>query len=679
MVQTRHNPECPMYQSSTRAASFGIRGAGGFSISPNLQVHPHVAPSSPSFDLLTKYLDSDCSTSLPKFKKSLEELFQKGEASPRDTLPNGETLLHVATKSMLRHCSNGSSHSANWHGLISGLIWMGVEGNSVCLSGRTPVDQLISFAAGLDGVDGNIQKLFKDIIICLCSYGSFISTGAFEITHFTGIYESGATNPPIVEYIQSLAREGLSDAYSTLRKTLDVYVPDELLPLIHRSTADLHQKLGASFNIKTAVDFYITWPVGLSILLNSGVIPSQSAFHFTCSNGYEDSVNLLIDTNALPINAKILQDVSLGPNEQVRDAITQAFILRRRHLQALVESHLTEKEMMHLRIRPGCLPGYNAGKAYQLLKAKSIDCLYPEDKSSWLLYENIGENWELADKLWDSGFRDVEEVDNNGGHPLRFAPDSHLGQFESRMQKVVWFIRNGYSCSVEPRLPSPILEFMWMFLPTIQHDLHDHGSGELRSGIAKHKEVLQVMLFDQKRDTCRCFCSSNGCNNFVRVLFCLLNLQRHTDDIIENSELAEKGKEFLGALQEIVHLLDPDDQSHIYDDLAPVLIRCLTFHTLGLTHTCDCLRAEEEEEEFEIPTDDDIEQTQREELDQLLQLDELVDEFQCTYNGLNQELPDFIEGYWCFRMQEVLSGVPHGLTPEEIQNIRGLGVILHEI
>ncbi|KAJ5707513.1 hypothetical protein N7488_007314 [Penicillium malachiteum] len=570
---------------------------------------------------------------------------------------------------MLQHCPNGSPHSENWQGLISGLLWMGVEGNSLCLSGRTPVDQLISFAAELDENDRSIQKFFKDIIICLCSYGSFISTGAFEITHFTG----GDTNAPIVEYIQSFAREGLSD---------DVYLPDELLPLIHRSTADLHQKLGASFNIKTAADFYITWPAGLSVLLNSGIIPSQSAFHFTCSNGYEDSVNLLIETNALPINAKILQDVSLGPNEQVRNAITQAFVLRRRHLQGLVENHLTEQEMMRLRIRPGCLPGYNAGKAYQLLKAKSFNCVYPEDKSGWLLYENIGENWELADKLWDSGFRDVEEVDNNGGHPLRFPSDAHLGHFESRMQKVVWFIRNGYSCSIEPRLPSPILEFMWMFLPTIQQDLHDHGSGELRSNITKYKEVLQAMLFDQKKDTCRCFCSSNGCNNFVRVLFCLLNLQRHTDDIIEDSRLAEKGQEFLGALQEIVQLLDPDDQSYIYDDLAPVLIRCLTFHTLGLTHTCDCLRAEEEEEEFEIPTDDDIEQTQREELDQLLQLNDLVDEFQCKYNGLNQELPEFIEGYWCIRMQEVLSERDHGLsclTSDEIQKIQSLGVIIEDI
>ncbi|KAJ5707512.1 hypothetical protein N7488_007313 [Penicillium malachiteum] len=116
MAQTRHELECPLYQPTTRVASFGIqwavldkissfsvrsffgstRGAGGFSISPNLQVHPEVAPSSPSFDLLVKYLDIGCSTSLPKFKKSLEELFKKGEASPRDTLPTGETLLHVS-------------------------------------------------------------------------------------------------------------------------------------------------------------------------------------------------------------------------------------------------------------------------------------------------------------------------------------------------------------------------------------------------------------------------------------------------------------------------------------------------------------------------------------------------------------------------------------------------------
>ncbi|KAJ5733661.1 hypothetical protein N7493_002447 [Penicillium malachiteum] len=244
---------------------------------------------------------------------------------------------------------------------------MGVEGNSLCLSGRTPVYKLISFAAGLDGVDGSVQKLFKDIIICLCSYGSFISTTAFEITHFTSISESGDTNPPIVDYIQSFSREGLSD----------------------------------------------------------GIIPSQSAFHYTCSNGYEDSVNLLVETNALPISGEILRDVSLSPNEQIRDAIIQTFVLRRRHLQALLERHLTEQEMTQLRIRPGSLPGYNSGKAQQLLKAKSINCVYPEDKSSWLIYDIFSDNSVLADQLWESGFRDVEEVDSKGWNSIHVNVTAH--------------------------------------------------------------------------------------------------------------------------------------------------------------------------------------------------------------------------------------------------------------
>jgi hypothetical protein len=78
------------------------RGAGGFAISPWLQLRAVVAKDSPAFALLSyeselRKAKNDISGRVKCILKQLHQLFQEGKASPTDVLPDGSTLLHVST------------------------------------------------------------------------------------------------------------------------------------------------------------------------------------------------------------------------------------------------------------------------------------------------------------------------------------------------------------------------------------------------------------------------------------------------------------------------------------------------------------------------------------------------------------------------------------------------------
>lgn len=86
---------------SVRFSLQATRGAGGFSISPTLTVRGVVRPDSPAFSVLER---------MKTFAGSLEQgeqdamsvirdlriVFDRGEASPTEVLPNGDTLMHVS-------------------------------------------------------------------------------------------------------------------------------------------------------------------------------------------------------------------------------------------------------------------------------------------------------------------------------------------------------------------------------------------------------------------------------------------------------------------------------------------------------------------------------------------------------------------------------------------------------
>jgi len=116
-----HSRSCPLFKGSWQnymvgfkyvhsaallalEASFTIsRGAGGFSVSPFLQVRGLVRDNSPAFELVWTCLkniwhskDEKCEAHVTEGLQQLRSLFDLGEAAPGDIDPKGRNLLHVS-------------------------------------------------------------------------------------------------------------------------------------------------------------------------------------------------------------------------------------------------------------------------------------------------------------------------------------------------------------------------------------------------------------------------------------------------------------------------------------------------------------------------------------------------------------------------------------------------------
>ena len=115
-----HRPKCPLYFPSNdkKELSFGITipgviltravfltwscnyGAGGFSISGNLQLKGFKRKDSPAFALVDRYVSLYEATDQSRFDfdnlfSGLSTLFEAGKAFPGELDERGSTLLHV--------------------------------------------------------------------------------------------------------------------------------------------------------------------------------------------------------------------------------------------------------------------------------------------------------------------------------------------------------------------------------------------------------------------------------------------------------------------------------------------------------------------------------------------------------------------------------------------------------
>lgn len=118
-MKSFHSKECPFWTSPQKKHSLGLRicsntflkgilsasmsasrGAGGYSIAPNIHFRSIVPTCSPAFTIIRR-ISHDCSK-VPDFSAylattllHLRRLFASREASVSDTDKNGNTLLHV--------------------------------------------------------------------------------------------------------------------------------------------------------------------------------------------------------------------------------------------------------------------------------------------------------------------------------------------------------------------------------------------------------------------------------------------------------------------------------------------------------------------------------------------------------------------------------------------------------
>lgn len=290
-------------------------------------------------------------------------------------------------------------------------------------------------------------------------------------------------------------------------------------------------------------------------------------------------------------------------------------------------------------------------------------------------------NAEIAEKLWQNGFRDIDVPDKNGLTPLmryRTHPDQDLAQETTLCS---WLIGKGAKLyrpqhgifDYDPgRTPNPIelppttraLHYVaarigysvrsvaWQeYRGFIKEPLHDSLNRP-----SKDARLLPIkIILDISCDDCVCACSSQGCLACTMMLkeFVRAGWDYGTREWV--TLVTKYLLRFLGP-----HKLCPDW-------LVKEIIRYRTFEELKLRHTC-CwwcpaygITKLEPEEQAEI-RDEDHEKIEL--------LEGLLLEFE-ENRGI-QDVLSFLEGYWTTRMDQILQ--EQGCVDEEA--LRELGVVL---
>lgn len=294
------------------------------------------------------------------------------------------------------------------------------------------------------------------------------------------------------------------------------------------------------------------------------------------------------------------------------------------------------------------------------------------------VYHVDGLSVEIAEKLWQQGFRDVDVPDEFGLTPLMtFSYDNLV----DKINVCFWLIQKGANFHRPQHRPLdydayPTLDSVQ--LPPVTRALHyvaaivgyflvhsayeevqertarlvEHKLNQLSKGA---RLLLETLFLDVSHDDCICACSSRGCLASTMMLKSFGYLW------------TKEPRKFLSVATEylLIHIGHSDPCP---DWLVKEIIRYRTFKELELRHTCchwevGYMTKLDSEERAEIQDEDH---------EKIELLESLLLEFE-EHRG-TQDVLSFLEGYWATRMDQVLE--EKGCVDEEA--LREIGVVLQK-
>ncbi|KAJ5750953.1 hypothetical protein N7533_007981 [Penicillium manginii] len=403
------------------------------------------------------------------------------------------------------------------------------------------------------------------------------------------------------------------------------------------------------------------------MILQSGHAVPEGALKAACEANCEESVNILVNDYKCFIGYGVLKLASLHPNQTISNVIVHGLIHRRRQLQALAEEHLPKSVRDQLRIESSSLLNIHAYEAYKLIQTTSMCLEGLLEHYRWSVFDCIGVNFDLAERLWSAGFRDVDEIDRDNQTCLtkawRTTPPCDLEVF---LQKINWLIGKGADLHHQNLSGSALHEIgnnVGSILYWMKEDNLKHSLWKIYSLSEPSKALLRTILSCNTRDDCKCACSLNGCSPMTTLLSGLLPTRTDHDTA---AKLIHLFAELL-----IVVLfpskLEPELDEALKNHLSIGIIRFITFKSLDITHTCLYEYRKFEPEE--------IKEIQDEEKLLIFDLERLLARFLEELKMRQVQLPSYITGLWRTNMASFLStSRPH--SAKEITHILELGVIL---
>lgn len=192
----------------------------------------------------------------------------------------------------------------------------------------------------------------------------------------------------------------------------DFDIPESVVPLVLRSQNKLQRLLKKGADFQTDVDFYAAWPEGLVSLLREGYEASTDTMRYALNSG-PTGVQFLRDTGNLDTES-FIPTLTACMYPSARQMVIQELAERRKQLWDIAVKRLPSGTLSQLGVKPSTLLGYKAAQVYKILKTKGVSTGDIERRQGWLVYEAASLDTDLADRLWDVGFRDVDDVDDQG-------------------------------------------------------------------------------------------------------------------------------------------------------------------------------------------------------------------------------------------------------------------------
>ncbi|KAJ5098839.1 hypothetical protein N7532_005840 [Penicillium argentinense] len=596
-------------------------------------------------------------------QKALFGIVLRGDGSMSDALGNGNTILHIVTYWQRYSFQWDTRSQLTWRSFINAILQTGISPDRTNDRGETPADSMIQrFNSRLSDLDKH--QVTVDICSDLLKAGGYMTRSALDWRHqenwfnpaYYGFRGDGRRNDNLFEDFTFRLIWKIADEKG---------LQEKLEPLAYKSTKLLVAKLRRDNEVYRWIESYTRWPLGLALLLQSGHASIDGALNAACEANCEESVRLLIQDYSCFIGKEDLELASFHPNPAIVDLIVNTFIDRRRRLQALAVVHLPREVQYQLNIRSDTLLNVHAYEAYALLSAASVDLETLLERQTWSVFDCFGANLELAGRLYEAGFRDLNEIDKDNETCLtnlwRSTPPCTLEEF---LQKAYWLISRG--ADVHHQGPSG----------SASHTL-GNGVGsilrytgqeeecrlEIQSLSGNSKELLRIVLFDNVRDDCECACSLNGCSPLSAFLGGLFPTRTYGD----TRDLVQMLADLLSVVLDGFEAVSPE---HYKNHLGAGILRFITFRSLELTHTCS--------HEYRKIEPDDIKEIHDEEKLLILDLVNLLRELSEEFEEHNLQLSSFITGPWRAHMNSFLSSSrPQGT--QEASEILQAGVILDKI
>ncbi|KAJ5709539.1 hypothetical protein N7493_009830 [Penicillium malachiteum] len=228
---------------------------------------------------------------------------------------------------------------------------------------------------------------------------------------------------------------------------------------------------------------YASWPQGLAILLQADYKPTHNSLKATINSQCAESLNLFHSTGLCSVSRDEIELSAASPI--LSQVIIKFLVSERKHIQSLAETYLPSDQLTQLALKPGSLfGGYQAFHACEMLKTRDIDVkwamCYP-----WLMYSSV-EDIELAEVLWNAGFRDVDEVREDGLTTLMQRERGSRNLNSLRFSN--WLVRKGADLYRES--PSGIPALHYLAYGIGRSELYD---AEMVQKNLRDPEILQLL------------------------------------------------------------------------------------------------------------------------------------------------------------------------------------------